>query len=166
VIVRIGEVIGDRVRAAREKAGWTQTELGKRVGQRLGQRGWSRQVVSAAEQGRRAYTAAELLTFADVLGVSVTFLLTPPPDVSTIEIAPGVSTDTMAVVDAVTSHKDTDTAERFAETGRRFFSDLADLRQLLNQVFIDMEAFVADLQAVHGEREDKNTVAQDLEGES
>jgi transcriptional regulator with XRE-family HTH domain len=153
--VRIGQVIGERVRAQREERGWTQAKLGEHVGSYLGQ-DWSRQAISAAEKGKRSFTAAELLTFADVLGVSISYLMTPPPEVDVIEIAPGIDAEAATIVEAATSFRGTDSAEeKFTETGRRFFQHLADLRRLLVQVQADMEAFVADLQAVHAARKDE-----------
>lgn len=151
--VRIGEVIGERVRAQREKQGWTQAELGKRVGSQLGQGDWSRQVISSTEQGRRAFTAAELVTFAHVLDVSITYLLTPPLGVDTIEIAPGISTEAAVVVETVNSYRGTSsTEEKFTETGKRFFRRLGELRQLLAQIDADMNAFADDLQAMQDQR--------------
>lgn len=159
--MRIGEVIGERVRAQREERGWTQTKLGERVGSHLGQ-DWSRQAISAAEKGKRAFTAAELVTFAHVLGVSVSYLLTPPPGVDVIEMAPGIGAESATIAEAVTPYRGTDSAEeKFIVAGRRFFQHLADLREILALVLDDMDAFVANLQAVHAERggESAETVA-------
>jgi transcriptional regulator with XRE-family HTH domain len=160
--VRIGEVIGERVRAGREEHGWTQAELGRRVGAHLGQGAWSRQVISSTEQGKRSFTAAELVTFAHVLDVSVTYLLTPPPGVDVIEIAPGIGADVAVIDKALTPFRGTDSAEeKFTKSGLQFFQHLADLGQLVNQVQADMDAFVADLQAVHSARKDENAAAGD-----
>lgn len=74
--MKIEEVIGERVREAREAAGWTQQELGGRLERYLG-RTWSRQAVSAAEKGDRAFTAAELIAFAATFNVQMAQLFTP-----------------------------------------------------------------------------------------
>jgi hypothetical protein len=90
-----------------------------------------------------------------VLGVGVGYLLTPPPGVGDIEMAPGVTEESVVIVEAITSPKGTDsTDEKFTETGLRFFQHLADLRQVLAQVQADMDAFVAELMAVHAARKD------------
>ena len=156
LIVRIGEVIGERVRARREELGWTQAKLGSDVGSHLGQGAWSRQVISSTEQGKRAFTAAELVTLAHVLDISITYLLTPPPGVDVIERAPGIGADLAVISKVLTPFRGTDNAEaKFTKTGLQFFQHLGDLRQLVDQVQADMDAFVADLQAVHGAREDQ-----------
>lgn len=54
----------------------TQAELGKRVGRYLG-RAWSPQTVSAAEKGRRAFTALELMVLSTELDVPIHSLLSP-----------------------------------------------------------------------------------------
>jgi transcriptional regulator with XRE-family HTH domain len=167
VIVRIGEVIGERVRTARDGLGWTQTELGKRIGARLGQRAWSRQIVSAAEQGKRAYTAAELLAFANELDVSISYLLTPPLGVEAVEMAPGVNEHSTTILKAVFPRSSRSAAdEKFAESGQRFFQHVADLHQLTVQIQGDIEALVTDLQVVHAERGDESWPSASGERES
>lgn len=151
--MRIGQVIGERVRVQREARGWTQAKLGELVGSQLGQE-WPRQAISAAEKGKRAFTAAELVTFAHVLGVGIGHLLTPPPGVDSIEMAPGIAAEPAVIAEAIRPVREADSvAEKFTETGLRFFQHLADLRQMLAQVQADMDAFVADLEAVHAARE-------------
>jgi transcriptional regulator with XRE-family HTH domain len=163
-IVRIGEVIGERVRARREERGWTQAELGKRVGTHLGQGDWSRQVISSTEQGRRAFTAAELVTLAHVLDVSVSYLMMPPPGVDVVELAPGVGAEPAVIAKALTSHREPDSAEEeFTKSGLRFFQHLADLRQIVGQVQADMDAFVSDLQAVHTQQRQQDAAEAERE---
>jgi transcriptional regulator with XRE-family HTH domain len=150
--VRISEVIGERVRAQRVEHEWTQTELGQQVGAYLGQE-WTRQAISAAEKGKRAFTAAELLTFARVLGVGVTYLLSPLPGTGDIEMAPGVAIEPLAIVEAINSPAGTGSEEeKFVETGMRFFQSIADLSQVLGRLQADMDAFVSGLRAVHAAR--------------
>jgi transcriptional regulator with XRE-family HTH domain len=78
--------VGKQVIQRREAAGWTQAELGARLEARLG-RTWPRQAVSAAEKGRRAFTAAELFAIADALGCGVPDLLRVDPSVQPLDIA-------------------------------------------------------------------------------
>jgi transcriptional regulator with XRE-family HTH domain len=165
LIVRIGEVIGERVRARREERGWTQAELGRRVGSHLGQGDWSRQVISSTEQGKRAFTAAELVTFAHVLDVGITYLLTPPPGVDVIELAPGIGAGSVVMAKLLTPSRGSDSGaeEQFTKTGLRFFQHLGDLRQMVDQVQADMDAFVNDLQAVHTQRNQQGTAAGEPE---
>jgi len=85
VVRRLEEVIGDRMLARRTELGLTQEQVGARMGRLLG-REWTRQAVSAAEKGRRAFTAVELVAIANVLGETLSALLTPPSDVKAIEL--------------------------------------------------------------------------------
>jgi Zn-dependent peptidase ImmA (M78 family)/transcriptional regulator with XRE-family HTH domain len=66
-----GEV-GARVATARERAGFTQRELGDRLG-------LSRSAVTRIELGQRRLDALELAQIADALGRSVEWFLTEPP---------------------------------------------------------------------------------------
>jgi transcriptional regulator with XRE-family HTH domain len=75
--VRIEEIVGRRVRDIRERKDMTQADLGRAVGPFLG-RPWSRQTMSFAEQGRRAFTAAELVVLAHVLNTNIAMLFVPP----------------------------------------------------------------------------------------
>lgn len=74
------EVITARIREAREAAGLSQAELGKQLAPYLGRR-WTRQEVSALEQGqRRRIYAEELVAFADVLCRPVVWFYRPPDE--------------------------------------------------------------------------------------
>jgi Zn-dependent peptidase ImmA (M78 family)/transcriptional regulator with XRE-family HTH domain len=64
--------VGARVAVARERAGFTQRELGDRVG-------ISRSAITRIELGQRQLDALELAKLADVLGRSVEWFLTEPP---------------------------------------------------------------------------------------
>lgn len=86
--MRIEDVIGRWITEGREETGMTQADLGERLGELLG-KPWSRQAVSAAEKGRRAFTAAELVALAVALGCSVEDLLEPPVDVQEITLLEG-----------------------------------------------------------------------------
>lgn len=84
-VLRYEEAIGARVAAAREAAGITQGELGKRVAEWLGGE-LSRQAVWAAERGKRSFTAVELVTLARALNVAPDWLMTPPLEVTDVEM--------------------------------------------------------------------------------
>lgn len=100
--VRVEEVVGRRIREIRERQEMTQGQLGQEVGRLLG-RPWPRQTVSLAEQGRRAFTAAELVAIARALQVYVGHLFTPSLHVSesVIELSPGVVLDSQKVMEAL-----------------------------------------------------------------
>ncbi|MFG2021107.1 helix-turn-helix domain-containing protein [Actinomadura geliboluensis] len=87
--MRIEDVIGQRIREVREINDVTQGQLGERLGELLG-REWSRQAVSTAEKGGRAFTAAELVAIAHALGTTVPRLMTPAVEVRAIELPGGV----------------------------------------------------------------------------
>lgn len=88
--MRIEEVIGQRMKAGREYHELTQEQVGERLGELLG-KPWSRQSVSLAEQGRRAFTAVEIAAIAYVVNTSVSRLFTPPAAVRKIEFPTGMS---------------------------------------------------------------------------
>ncbi|MFE5296402.1 helix-turn-helix domain-containing protein [Streptomyces sp. NPDC056632] len=90
--VRIEEVIGRNLRQIREGKDLSQTDLGQAMEQHLG-KPWSRQAVSAAEKGRRFFTAADLLGLARALDVSIPhfFMLTDWRDENAVELVEGVS---------------------------------------------------------------------------
>ncbi len=56
---------GEYMRAAREKIGWTQTELGQKLGNK------TRHYISAMESGKRPISKAVALALAKLFGVSV-----------------------------------------------------------------------------------------------
>jgi len=56
---------GEKMRAFREKFGWTQTELGSKLGSK------TRHYVSAMESGKRPISKAVALALAELFGVSV-----------------------------------------------------------------------------------------------
>jgi transcriptional regulator with XRE-family HTH domain len=60
------ELIGQRIREACQAKGWTQTELGQRLGEVLG-RPWTKITVSVAMRGGRRFTAEELWALARTL---------------------------------------------------------------------------------------------------
>lgn len=90
--VRVEEIIGRRITWAREGRQISQAELGQELASYLG-KPWSRQAVSAAEKGGRAFTAVELIALARALEVPVDRLLSPPADVDEIEMPSGQTVD-------------------------------------------------------------------------
>ncbi|GAB3494016.1 helix-turn-helix transcriptional regulator [Amycolatopsis cihanbeyliensis] len=88
--MRLEEMIGRRVRDVRELNEMTQQEVGEKLAHLLG-KPWSRQAVSAAEQGNRAFTAAELVAIAQVIGTTVARLFSPPLDADEIELPSGAT---------------------------------------------------------------------------
>lgn len=90
--MRIEDVIGRRIAEGRGELKLSQGQLGEQLGQHLG-KPWTRQAVSAAEAGDRAFTAAELAAFALVLGCTVEALLEPPADVDAVTLSDGPPVD-------------------------------------------------------------------------
>lgn len=90
--MKIEEVIGANLARLRDEKGMSQSQLGDAVAEHLG-KPWSRQAVSAAEKGRRAFTAADLLALARTLDVSVPalFLLRDWRGSNTVELADGIA---------------------------------------------------------------------------
>ncbi len=85
--MRVEEMVGRRLREARERAGLSQAQLGTRMGAYTGKL-LSRQSISQAEQGQRAFTAAELIAFAHITRAVPAEFLTPPDDVDDV-VLPG-----------------------------------------------------------------------------
>lgn len=86
--MKLEEAIGLNVARLREAAGLSQAEVGARLGGYLGAP-WSRQAVSAAEKGRRAFTAVELVSLALAFGTSLDQLLLPGALGSREDLLPG-----------------------------------------------------------------------------
>jgi transcriptional regulator with XRE-family HTH domain len=92
--VKIEKVIGANMQLIREDQDMTQAELGEAVAQYLG-KPWSRQAVSAAEKGRRAFSAADLLALALVLDVTIpSFFLLRNWQEGNVEL-PGATVDSV-----------------------------------------------------------------------
>jgi transcriptional regulator with XRE-family HTH domain len=76
-------IFGQRLRELRESRGWTQGELGKRAG-------FDRTTINKIENGSRSDVAiSQLFTFAEVLGTSPIYLLTPSDPGLTVQLSPG-----------------------------------------------------------------------------
>ena len=152
--MRIEEIVGKRVQAKREELGWSQAELGQRLGKHLGS-SWSRQSVSAAEKGKRAFPVAEMVAFAHVLDVTISYLLMPPPDVLEVELTPGGAADRAVIMGTTLPFKGTDSSgEKYLETAQTFLQHLGDLGELAGIVRADIARFAADLQEIDASRAD------------
>lgn len=103
--MRIEEIVGHNVREAREAAGLTQEELGKKLENLLG-REWPRQTVSAAEKGGRSFTANEMLAISLVTKVSVGSLFNPPLQARSVTFSSGTSIDREVLTDLAFSSGD------------------------------------------------------------
>jgi transcriptional regulator with XRE-family HTH domain len=77
--------IGARITARREAAGMTQAALGDLIGDTLG-KAWPRQAVSAAEKGRRSFTAAEMIALAAALRCGISDLFGVTDSVSPVNL--------------------------------------------------------------------------------
>ena len=64
--------VAAKLQASRLERGWTQTELGTRLGDVLGAAP-SRQVLSAWEQGRKRFDVDEVAAFSKVFGTPITW---------------------------------------------------------------------------------------------
>lgn len=68
------QAVGQNVARFRQRKDWNQAELGKMLGDVTG-KAWQRQSVWAAERGKRAFSAVDLIGLASALDVSVQDLL-------------------------------------------------------------------------------------------
>ena len=85
----IEQVVGFNLGRLRSAQGWTQVEFGKRIAEKArlpAEKAWSRQAVSNAEQGRRAFTVADLLVLSLVFELPLSALLVIPSAVARIKI--------------------------------------------------------------------------------
>lgn len=123
--MRIEEAIGQRIRGARERVGITQEQLGEWLEPLLG-RAWPRQAVSLAEQGKRAFTAAELTAIAYIVGTTAGNLFTLPPGVNSLELPSGstLTREDIRQASAVGVTSPALTVERLQNTLSDLMSDL------------------------------------------
>lgn len=83
--MKIEQAVGANIRKFREERKMSQAALGEALGPLLG-RQWERQAVSAAEGGKRSFTAAELYALGLALKVRPEWLLTLPAGVDAVEL--------------------------------------------------------------------------------
>lgn len=84
--MKIERIVGQKMARLRTAKDWSQPELGRAIGDLLRTKPWSRQAVSSAENGQRAFTVADLVAIACVLETSPAALLTLPPTAEKIEV--------------------------------------------------------------------------------
>jgi 8-oxo-dGTP diphosphatase len=151
--VRIEEIVGLRIRERREQMGLSQAQFGKLIGEHLG-RAWSRQAVSGTEQGQRNFAAAELVTLAHVLGMSVGQLLTPPPGVERIEIAPGIEAERDVLLTALVPAMAVDKPEeKLQETFTRLLKNIRLLNRAADGIQEDLDTLQRLGMAMQQERQ-------------
>jgi len=137
--VRIEEMIGLRIRAQREQLTLTQERLGELLGERLG-RAWSRQAVSAAEKGERAFTAAELLAFTLALRMTFGALMVPPAGVEYIELPNGATVSRADLIESILPAAGTErTFIRMQETINRLAKTLGHVKEFSDLSISDVQ---------------------------
>lgn len=133
------ELVGQRITQIRDRVGLTQQQLGEAIGELLG-RPWPRQTVSAAEKGKRSFTAAELVAIAQVLDTWPGRLFIPTAAMSDDIVMPtGTKIDGTslanppgAAVDALLAHAAKIVAKAAAQLDEHLDADRAMLIQLLD----------------------------------
>jgi hypothetical protein len=109
---------------------------------------------------KRQFTAAELVAFASVLDVTMTYLLTPPPGSGPIEYEPGVIIGSDALSRALDLYRGVESqGEAFAEAGEAFFRHMTELRELAAKVRADMDHLVATAGMSPAERAERDAAA-------
>lgn len=127
--MRIEDVIGQRVAEGRDELGLTQAQIGEAIGEYLG-KPWSRQAVSAAEKGDRAFGAAELVALSLVLGCTIETLLEPPPEADNVTIGDGPPLDSRHFRIPTSTNSDlADLAEVMTELRHKFPALADDVKQ-------------------------------------
>lgn len=89
--MEITELVGSKVRQRRQQLDMSQQDLGAKVGSYLGEQ-WSRQAVSAAEKGGRAFAITEVAAFAAALDTNIRELVTPDPRTHQVDL-PGLTVE-------------------------------------------------------------------------
>lgn len=105
--MKVEKYVGQRIRDRRDELDMTQEAFGREVGLWLG-KPWSRSTVSVAENGKRAFTAAELVAIAHVLQTSPTYLLAPPAGVDVITMPSGATVNRDLLFSLVVTTPDSD----------------------------------------------------------
>lgn len=124
--MKIEEAIGKNVLGIREDRDMSQAELGEALAAYLG-KPWSRQAVSAAEKGRRAFTAAELLALAHVLDTTLYRLMTPPVEALHVEMpAEGVTVSTRTLTRMALPTGATETAFEQVDVSLQHVADVLE----------------------------------------
>ena len=142
--MRIEEVVGQRVAELRTAAGMTQAALGEALGGPLG-KPWSRQAVSAAEQGGRAFTAAEIAAFALVFEVPVGRLLTPPIEAQAVRLTDGGPPVGRRDLVTLTTTSGLESSEAGARTLHDLALALTQIRTWAGTAYSRVDELTADL---------------------
>lgn len=87
--MKVEEVVGRRIREAREARGLSQEEFGGLLATHLA-KPWARQAMSAAEKGQRSFSAVELLAISVVIGCDIAALFRMPGDLDGVTMPSGV----------------------------------------------------------------------------
>lgn len=91
------QIVGRRMRALRQAHGVTQEQLGASLEDFLGHP-WSKQAVSAAENGQRDFNAPELFALAVIFGETVASIVTPIDPSERIAFPTGVEVEAGSLV--------------------------------------------------------------------
>jgi len=105
--LKVEQYVGQRIHDRRNELDMTQEAFGREVGRWLG-KPWSRSTVSVAENGKRAFTAAELVAIAHVLQTSPTYLLAPPAGIDEITMPSGATVNRDLLFSLVVTTPDSD----------------------------------------------------------
>jgi 8-oxo-dGTP diphosphatase len=101
--VRIEEIVGQRMLERRTALKLTQETLAERITGYLN-REWTRQAVSAAEKGKRSFTAAEMVAIAHTTGTTVAWLMSPPEGIEGVELGDGAYLPVHMLISALIPH--------------------------------------------------------------
>lgn len=126
----VRQIVGMNIVKMRRGAGLSQNALGERLQQSLDAT-WSRQAVSLAEQGKRAFGVDDLVGLSIALNTTVRDLLVPPaPEVETVSLASGREISASIYKDIVLGGEDfTDEVER-----SRIIGQITELRNVAAMV--------------------------------
>lgn len=132
--MKIEELIGVNVMRRREALEMSQAQLGEALGKHLGN-AWSRQAVSAAEKGRRAFSAADLLALARALDTSIPALFMPRSwnQRGVVTLTEGVDVSPDEYRDRILHDSDNDSSFKFITQAN--VEELAEAVLLLNQAY-------------------------------
>jgi hypothetical protein len=122
----------------------TQAALGEKLGGPLG-KPWSRQAVSAAEQGGRAFTAAEIAAFALVFEVPVGRLLTPPIEAQWVRLTDGGPPVGRRDLITLTTTSGLETSEAAARTLHDLALALTQIRTWASTAYSRVDELTFDL---------------------
>ena len=135
------EVVGANLTRYRERENISQAELGRGIGQGWG-REWSRQAVSLAEAGKRAFGVTDLVTICHGTGLTMNDLLTIPEDtdvdLGTGRAGPGFSLNGDMGLSALTRNK----LEELHRNG--YYQAVIHMKNHLGKVQENLDKWFAD----------------------